>query len=590
MTSSTIEPTSGAPTAPTGRRPAVDTSELVLGREPLARQLRWMIGIRLVVVTSVVLPYLLLQLSAATEAPSFDFLYLLAGVTYAVSLLYIALLRLLAGHWALQAYIQFLGDLLLITGLVYYFGGIASPFSILYLIVIIVASTLLRRRSGFTVATTAWLLHGAVVVGVYFLWIPLPQGESSLVSQAESIPLWRLAYNLSAHGFGFYAAALLASRLAQSVSRAERELREKREDLADLQIVHRDVIESIPSGLITCDLEGHVTSANQAAQEILGRPAGQLVGQPLIDSGLFDRRLWEELTSGKEVDERSRREVTYPRQGELRYIGYSVTTLTNAEGSPSGHIVIFQDLSDWRKLQEEVRLKERLAAVGELASGIAHEVGNPLAAISGSVQMLSSSLDGEPAQKKLLQIILHESQRLDRTVKGFLRFARPRDRASVRFDVARLLGENLELLRNSPEVTDRHQLRLDLEPASVSIIADPDQVSQIFWNLARNALRAMPDGGTLRVEGVLRGASYRVRFVDTGRGMSEEERRRLFHPFHSFFDGGSGIGMAIVYRIVEEHGGRITVDSLPGKGTSITVELPVGAGAAAGLEAREVEA
>jgi two-component system sensor histidine kinase PilS (NtrC family) len=236
-----------------------------------------------------------------------------------------------------------------------------------------------------------------------------------------------------------------------------------------------------------------------------------------------------------------------------RHIGYSVTPLTNAEEVRTGYILIFQDLSEWRKLQEELRLKDRLAAVGELASGIAHEVGNPLAAISGSVQMLSRTTDEDSSSSRLLDIILKESQRLDRTIKGFLQFARPKERSNVRFDITRLLEEHLQLLRNSAEVSPHHNLQLDVGSEPVSLIADPDQISQIFWNLSRNALRAMPDGGTLKVEGELEGRSYLVR---------------------SFFDGGSGIGMAIVYRIVQEHGGQLHVESRLDEGTIITVELP----------------
>jgi two-component system sensor histidine kinase PilS (NtrC family) len=225
-----------------------------------------------------------------------------------------------------------------------------------------------------------------------------------------------------------------------------------------------------------------------------------------------------------------------------------------------------------------------MAAVGELAAGLAHEIGNPLAAISGSVQMLSSSLQGDPAQRKLLEILLKESLRLDRTIKGFLRFARPRERSSVAFDVARLLAENFELLKNSEEVSAGHQLELALDPPSARLLADPDQVSQIFWNLTRNSLRAMPGGGTLRVVGRLTQDTYCIEFIDTGRGMSEEQRANLFHPFQSFFDGGTGIGMAIVYRIVQDHGGRLHVDSRPGAGTTISVELPVPDGPGTGAD------
>ena len=225
-------------------------------------------------------------------------------------------------------------------------------------------------------------------------------------------------------------------------------------------------------------------------------------------------------------------------------------------------------------MQEELRLKDRMAAVGEMASGLAHEVGNPLAAISGSVQMLSSVFEEQSSQRKLLDIISKESARLDRTIKGFLQFARPKARSSVRFDIAAQLAENVELLVNSPEVSSRHQVELALDPPHAVLLADPDQISQIFWNLTRNALRAMENGGTLRIVGTVVDSAYHLQFIDSGRGMTEEERAKLFHPFRSFFDGGTGIGMAIVYRIVEEHDGRLWVESREGEGTTITVEFP----------------
>ena len=557
----------------------------------LERQLRWMIGIRLVVITSVVLPYFLLQLASAEESREFSFLYLLAGLTYGASLIYIALLKLLHGRWRAQALIQFVGDLLLITGMVYYFGGVASPFSILYFIVIIVASALFQRATGFAVASLASFLYAATVVALYFGWIPpsaetldraLPAVVGSVstlapqeLAQAISLPAWRLFYNLITHIFGFYTVAYLTTRLAQNISRAERELQEKQLDLADLQITHRDIVESVPSGLITCDLEGTVTSVNLAAEDILGRGRDALLGKPVAATRLFTEEEWSEIKEFTSPDRRVRPEVTYQRGDSERHVGYSVTLLADAEGTRTGFILIFQDLSEWRKLQDELQLRERLAAVGELASGIAHEVGNPLAAISGSVQMLTTALEHDSAHRRLLDIILKESQRLDRTIKSFLQFARPKERSSVRFDIARLLSENVQLLINSPEVSSQHHLDLVVEPPSVTLIADPDQISQIFWNLARNSLRAMPGGGTLKVDGRVEGQEYCIRFTDDGRGMSLDEGGTMFHPFRSFFDGGSGIGMAIVYRIVEEHGGRLAVDSQPGQGTVITVALPL---------------
>ena len=587
----------------------------------LTNQLRWYIAVRVVAIGSVLIPYALLQIGPTSAPPEVEgslppvvtapaptpepdqspgpqaspepapqaaspilmgppapppepemlrpqVVFRLGGLTFAATLVYIALLRILRRRPTVQAYIQFFGDLALITALVYYLGGIESPFSMLYLIVIAVASTLLRRRAGITVASAANVLYAGLVLGLYFHRLPLPPGAP------ETVPVFRLAYGLAVHCFGFYGVALLTSYLAHNVARAERELEEKREHLADLEVVHRDVIESISSGLITTDLEGVITSINQAGLSILERPLEELLGRPIRESGLFSPERWSELTAASENKRTLRAETELERGGDTRNVGFSISQLNDADGRHRGFIVIFQDFSRWRKLEGELRIKDRMAAVGELAAGLAHEIGNPLAAISGSVQMLSSAPNATPSQRKLIEILLKESQRLDRTIKGFLRFARPREGSLQPFDIARLLAENCELLRNSAEVSDRHRIEVKLDPPSASVIADPDQVSQIFWNLARNSLRAMPGGGTLTIVGRLTDEHYRMQVIDTGRGMTEEQRANLFHPFQSFFDGGTGIGMAIVYRIVQEHGGRLDVESRPGGGTTITVELP----------------
>jgi two-component system sensor histidine kinase PilS (NtrC family) len=538
----------------------------------LSRQLQWYIALRVVVVVTVLLAYSFLGVYPATTGEVGFRIWLYLGLPcFAATLLYIVLLRVLRRNTGVHAYIQFFGDLLLVTALVYSEagGGIPSPFSTLYLIIIAVAATLMRRRAGVIVATAALVLYA---LPAFFprLHLLLRPGDGYLLLP----PGPDLFNNLMVHGFGFYAMAFLTSYLAHNITRAERELEEKSEHLADLQVAHRDVIQSIGSGLITTDLDGMITSVNQAGLAILDRPETDLVGTPIQESGLFSADRWGEMTAASEQRKKLRSEVDFQREGDVRPIGFSISQLTDAEGTQRGYIVVFQDLSRWRRLQEELRMKDRMAAVGELAAGLAHEIGNPLAAISGSVQMLSSSLQGDPAQRKLLEILLKESQRLDRTIKGFLRFARPRERSSVAFDIARLLAENFELLKNSEEVLPGHQLELALDPPSARLLADPDQMSQIFWNVTRNSLRAMPGGGTLRVVGRLTQDFYCLEFIDTGRGMSEEQRANLFHPFQSFFDGGTGIGMAIVYRIVQDHGGRLHVDSRPGAGTTISVELP----------------
>ena len=536
----------------------------------LDRHLRWLIAFRLVMISSVLLSYLVFELSSRGELPEFNLLFVLVAATYIASIVHIGLLTMLAARPLWHAYVQFAGDLLLVSGLVYFFGGITSPFSMLYLVVIMVSAVILNRRAALTIAGLAYILYATLLAALARNWLP---ALSVLPTDLELS--FRISYNLAVHLFGFYAVALLTSYLGESASRAEEELAQKTGSLADLEVFHRNVIQSISSGLISTDLESRVTSVNRAALEILNTTEAALLGRPLPESRLFSQEEWSAAASATSADRRTRSELVVERGDERLPIGFTVTRLTDAHEVPAGWIVVFQDLSQWRRLQEELRLKDRMAAVGELAAGLAHEVGNPLAAISGSVQLLSGSLAAGPQERRLLDIIVKESLRLDRTIKGFLRFARPRERAAARFDIAALLAENTALLRNSEEATGRHEFILELDPQSKRLTGDADQISQIFWNLARNALRAMPDGGQLRIRGRLRGESYSIEFSDTGHGMSEEQRAKLFHPFQSFFDSGTGIGMAIVYRIVQEHGGSIQVESQPAAGTRIVVSLPV---------------
>jgi len=257
-------------------------------------------------------------------------------------------------------------------------------------------------------------------------------------------------------------------------------------------------------------------------------------------------------------------------------MGIAVSNLHDRSGRPLGFIFIFQDLTEIHALEQEVRLKDRMAALGEMAAGMAHELRNPLAAMSGSVQYLKSNLDPDGETLELMDIILRESHRLDQAIRDFLTFARPGKFSSEQTDLVRLFQDNIKLLTKSADFGPNHRIRTSFHEHQVLAEVDVNRIKQVFWNLSTNALKAMPDGGTLHLSIEASGDREAIRlcFRDEGNGMTPEQIAKYFEPFQSSFRQGTGLGAAIVYRLVQEHGGRIWVESRPGEGTRIYIELP----------------
>lgn len=604
---------------------------MVDDKPELNQKLLWLMAIRVLVVASILLPFLVYNprdpgsnlvsftrelidlvnpsrsdlLAEGPPVPSREETRILQVLVAGVSietLIFVLLLRPLRRRPQVQGYLQLIADQLLLSLLLYKFGDDIASLSILYFFLIAVGGLLIRHRAEFLLAATATFLYSSLAIAHQVpayraLWdsgflAPAPaigrvSGEPPRHSIFERTVLWLkppskeevtgvpLIYNLSIHFAGFITVAFFTRRLTRDPV-LEHRLEQRSRDLARLQVLHRDVIQSISSGLLTTDLDFGVTSLNRAGEEILGRREQALAGQSITATGLFDEESWQRYRREADRSGQIRAETEAERDGKKMVIGFTVSPLRDGSGAQRGYLLIFQDLSEWRSLEEKLRQQDRMAALGQMAAGLAHEVGNPLAAISGSVQLLAGRFEGRASEQKLLDITLRESRRLDRTVKSFLQFARPRDHFPEQFDIAALIAEDVALLRNSDEVAPHHRIELDLEASREMVVADRDQLGQIFWNLARNALQAMPNGGRLRIVGRLDGQYYRLEMEDSGRGMSGDEKARIFQPFKSFFGSGLGLGMAIVYRLVEEHGGEILVDSEPGAGTRIAVLLPVG--------------
>jgi two-component system sensor histidine kinase PilS (NtrC family) len=374
----------------------------------------------------------------------------------------------------------------------------------------------------------------------------------------------------------FLVVGLLAAKLAHRQTISDVQLAAATRSLADLRALHERIVESIRSGVITTDLQGRIYTFNAAAEEITGYKASEVRGH---DASMFfgdmSRQIVDSMNAAAtgKVSPRFQADCLTPNGLALR-LGFTIAPLFAESGETSGMVITFQDLTDVRALEETSRRQDRMAAVGRMAASIAHEIRNPLAAMRGSIQMLRSEMDGESEQAQLMEIILRESDRLNKIVADYLNYARPRPAELKNVDVSAVVGDTFKLLRNSDEILNGHKLEEALPDRPAIISGDPEQLKQVCWNIARNALKAMPEGGTFRVSlEQVDGNRLRLAFSDNGRGMTREQVEHLFEPFTST-TGGTGLGLSIVYQIIRDHSGTINVRSLEGQGTTITIELP----------------
>ncbi|HEV2707167.1 MAG TPA: ATP-binding protein [Pyrinomonadaceae bacterium] len=540
----------------------------------LVRKLWWLVAGRLVAAA------LLLGASAAwsrslpgtqgTTRNPFGGALTVALAVLALSAVYAALLRLTNVRRTLQAGIQFFFDVLLVTWLVGLTGDLHSPYAALYLVIISIGSIFLGARGAQVLAVGCAFCYTAAMLSVTLGW--LPGGAADDVSTTEAV--WSIGLN----DVGYLMVGLLAAWLAERQTRSDVRLIEATHALADLRALHERIVESIRSGVVTTDLEGRIFTLNAAGEEMTGYKAADLRGQHVsILFGHIERQIEESLRAASEDDVRSPRfeAECLTAEGFRVRLGYSVSPLFTEGRDRKGLVITFQDLTDVRAMEETSRRQDRLAAVGRVAAGIAHEIRNPLAAMRGSIQVLRSEMPPDSTQNELMEIILREGDRLNRIITDFLTYARPRPVELAEIDLREPLRETFALLRHSPEIRAGHALLADLPDEPAIAPADAASIKQVFWNLARNALNAMPEGGTLRAE--LRRAPHdrlRITFADTGRGMSPAQVERLFEPFSSSTTGGTGLGLSIVYQIVRDHGGTINVSSREGHGTTIAVELP----------------
>jgi two-component system sensor histidine kinase PilS (NtrC family) len=535
-------------------------------REDLDDRIKQLMALRVVMVTTLLAAALYVE-AVVESLPSRTPLYGLIVATYLITSGYALALRWMRSREPL-VFVQVIGDLLLITGLVYLTGISRAGFQLLYPIAVLSGAVLLYRRGGLILAALAVALYASLLWAVRAEWIA-PQG----LGEAQTTPAKALVYSVFVTGVACTTVAMVGSYLAQSLRRVGEQLEQATEEVADLRELNQIVVESIQSGLATVDTHGAVHYLSPAGEAILGVRAASVRGRPVAEvfGALSLDGATLKLRAGRRDFSRAEFERRRP-DGVATEIGLSVSPL--ARGM-KGYLLVFQDLTEIKRLEREVRTKEKLAAVGEMAAQVAHEIRNPLGSISGAAQVLLAGADIAPEQERLLSIIRRESQRLSLALDQFLLSARPAPLVKEPVDLRPVIEQAATLLRNGLREGSGQNVEFAADDGPHVCLTNANAVTQIFWNLARNGMEAMPAGGTLGVSLTRQNGLVLLGFKDEGCGMGRDTAGRLFKPLEPPSPGHAGLGLAIVYRLVRDLGGDIMVASEPERGTTVEVRLPL---------------
>lgn len=533
-------------------------------------------GLRVTFVTLMLGLSLIFQ---ATKGERVDTFYTLIVLTYALTIPSAVFLRTLKTPSALTTFfwIQVGIDFLLETVLVARTGGVESPFAVLYVITVAVASLIPQRRVGLFAACTCIIVFGVVtnaqLYGFASSWGSVAVGHVSAAEVFQTFGVYALA---------LLVVGLLSGTLADQLYRVDQSLREKEQGLNRLQAFHENIVRSISSGIFTADATGVLTSFNPAAQELTGYTAGQVVGRAWRE--IFNwhpNQPSDEATAGA-LPAMTRFEVECKNaNGNRLVLGMTVSPLYE-QREEHGLVGVFKDLTQIRELEAEMRRKEWLANLGEMSAGMAHEIRNPLGALAGAMQMLRKESTADATDRRLMDIAIREATRLDAIITEFLQYARPPELDLAEHNINKILAETMDLVQHEARIRKRITIATSLAVGALVVQVDQNQMRQVFWNLATNAFDAMPEGGQLTISTGCRhvdaagrsGDVVEIAFQDTGEGIAQDNLDKIFLPFFTTKKEGSGLGLAAVHRIVDLHGGWIKVESQPQRGTCFVVCLP----------------
>ena len=495
-------------------------------------------------------------------------LYYFAVTVSALSVAYWHLLRRL-NNLLFLAYLQISIDIVLVTFLVHLTGGIDSGFSLLYHLTIISGSIILYRRGGYLSASLSSILYGAMLDMQYYSILGFKQSLNFTPAQ--------VMYQVFINIISFYTVAFLSGYLSERLRTTRLELKEKSTDFEDLRALQESIFRSVGSGIVTMDLGGRFTSWNPAAERITGYRYSEIRDRSHEVFGASIKGIFGHTDDLREGPIGFEGEVV-KKDGRKLILGMTASLLKDEKNDVRGIILTFQDITKVAEMEEQVRRQERLATIGRLAAGIAHEIRNPLASLSGSIQVLRKDLDLKGDNQHLMEIVLREAERLNTIITEFLEYARPKASSLEEIALASLVDETIMLLRNNRNF--REDIKIACDVASTVVLrADPQRMRQVFWNLLINACQALPSGGEVKISAAPVSQSGDTEWIaitisDSGQGIAREDIDKIFHPFFTTKTGGTGLGLAIVYRIIEDHGGTIDVESEPGKGTRFSIMLP----------------
>ena len=522
------------------------------------RSLTWYLVCRTAVITLLLGGAAVLFLKGSVRQANIPPLFYLLGISYAEALLAAALLKKIKNKYIFSQ-LQIIWDLLFVTALILLTGGVESVFSFAYLLVIISASFLLSRRLTVLAAVCSVILFGGIMDLQFF-------GYLDFFDLGRSVSDGTFFSTLFVHSVAFFLTAMLSGTLSERWRESEAELQQKTVDFVQLEEMNRTILAHINSGLMLIDPQGIIRSFNRAASDITNLSLQDVYGQAA-------EKFFPELYSRFKVEKSLEREegAFIRRDGYKLTLGYATTRARGARGENVGTLVTFQDLTQFKKIEEDLKRADRLAAVGRLAAGMAHEIRNPLASISGSVQLLMEAEHVRKEDHKLMKIVVKEAERLNGLLTDFLGFARPKPPEKNLCNISEILNDLASLLK-----TDKRFENVEIlqnYPPDVFLTVDRDQIRQALWDLAVNATEAMRGFGRLAFRIDMANKSI-VCVEDSGPGIDEQIANRIFEPFFSTKEKGTGLGLALVYSVLEAHGGRVTTANSDFGGACFRLHFP----------------